>query len=469
MQTWAHAEMNGAQIPNSRRRNNTALILSGLVENPSLSFSAAVGPATRQAFRRLCKVKCGADESAKPLDYSDVLSGHVDQSRSRILAECHGDLVLLVQDTTMFNFAGLKGSTGLGYCNSVGERCLFGHSMLALSSDGLPLGVTHLELWARDEADLGKGDTRHTRDIKDKESHRWITALQTVESRLPDGQAALFIQDREADIFAFLEAPTRDTSYILVRAAQSRKVEIDVPGDDTPQKGLLFNASQEAPIIGKMQVSIPRSPSRDLLSVELQVQCTRLRILPPAGKKDNCGKPVTAWVVRAVETNPPDGEKPIEWILVTTMPVLTPDDAYRTVRYYSKRWLIERLHYAIKSGGCNAERLQVDDVHSIKLALAFYYMTAWRILFITYLARVNPTAPVESVLDAIEIQVLQTIGKKPIKTCAEAVIAIAKLGGHEPYKNGPPPGIKRLWLGLRRLEDMAAGWLLAKAQLGRPS
>jgi hypothetical protein len=465
MMSWSLAEVCGANIANTRRRNNIASILDGLAENPALSFSAAVGSAKRQAFHRLCRMDTSGEKPVPLVKVDDLLGGHFEQTQSRIGEETGGGLVLFVQDTTMFNFAGLKQVPDLGYCNSKGERCLFGHSMIAVSVDGLPLGVAHLDLWCRDEADHGKTKARRDKQTKDKESFRWIRALQTVEERLPEGQPALFIQDREADIFAFLEAPKRATTFVLVRAAQSRRVEVDVPGDDKPQKGLLLDVAHAAPVVGQMQVSIPRAPNREASVINLLVQTVCVRIIPPSDRKGIGDKPVTAWVVRASEMHPPAGEKAIEWILVTTMPVTTPEQAFQMVRYYSKRWVIERLHFTIKSGGCNAERLQMDDVHSIKLALTLYYVTAWRLLFITYLARTKPEAPAAIILNDTEIQLLQMIEKKPVTTCAMAVVAMAKLGGYEPYKNGPPPGVKRLWIGLRRMEDMAAGWQLAKQGL----
>ena len=469
MVTWACAEMMGAKVHDARRRNSLANMLNSLAEKPGVSFSAAVGPASRQAFHRICSIGTGDERDAVKVGVSDVLAGHVGEAIARVKEETRGGLILVAQDTTHFDFNGLKKTTGLGYATSKDERCLFGHSALALTVEGLPLGVLHLQLWARDEASFGKSDERRKLDIKDKESYRWIETLQTVEGQLPSGQPVLFVQDREADIFALLEAPKRATTYILVRANQPRRVEVYVPGEINPQTGTLFDVACAAPTIGRMKIRVPRAANRSEQNIDLIVQAVCVRILPPKDRKGVGDTPVTAWVVRAKEISPPEGEKAIEWVLVTTMPVTNIADACQMVVYYSKRWAIERLHYTIKSGGCNAERLQMDDAHSIKLALALYYITAWRLLYITYLARVQPDAPAELILNDTEIGILEMIAKTPIKSILAAVIAIAKLGGYEYYKNGPPPGVKRLWIGLRRLEDMEAGWLLARQGLPLPT
>lgn len=461
MDTWASGEMLGSHIKDLRRRKSMATVLNNLAERPGLSFSAAAGSAKRQAAHRLF--------SDEEVTVADLLAGHFEQTCARSKAECGSGLLLVVQDTSEFSFTTLKSTTGLGYVNNTGARGVFGHSALALTPAGLPLGVMHLELWARDDTEYGKGKKRRDLDIEQKESYRWINTLKSVETKLPLGQHVLFVQDREADIFAFLEAPSQPTTYVLVRANQPRKVEVIGDPDAQPHKCLLFTAACAAPVVGRMQVTIPRSKNRSERTAEIIVQCASIRIFPPKGRKGVGTEPVSAWVVRASELTPADGAEAVEWVLVTTLPVPDGAAACQLVAYYSRRWAIERLHYAIKSGGCKAEQLQMDDIASIKLALALYYVTAWRLLFITYCARVQPEAPAEWILSPTEIEVLEAIEKKPIATTAAAVVSIAKLGGHTPYKNGPPPGIKVLWIGLRRLEDMEAGWLLAKQDQPLPT
>jgi hypothetical protein len=467
MNTWAHDEMMGANVFDARRRASLAVALLGLADNPGTSFSAAVGPAKRQAIRRMFSSEKEGKDHNERIEISDVLAGHSEQTRSRIKTGSSDGLVLMIQDTCQYSFNGLHMATGLGYGTSLRERCVFGHSMLAVTTGGLPVGIAHLNIWARDDADFGKSDERRKVDVKDKESQKWITALQEAEKLLEPDQAVLFIQDREADIFAFMQAPTRETSYLLIRAAQPRKVEV-CAGPDGAQShtGLLFDVACAAPTVGRMRVTIPRAANKPERTCDLLVQSIQVYIQPPKDRKGVTNTPVKAWVVRAKEIDPPEGEKAIEWVLITTMPVTSSEDAYTMVRYYAKRWIIERLHYTIKTGACNAEKLQMDDVYSIKLALALYYVAGWRLLSMTYIARTEPEAPAARIMSPTEIDVLELLARKPVKTVGLAVIEVAKLGGYEYYKNGPPPGVKRLGIGLRRLQDMEAGWLLAKQ--GRP-
>ena len=321
----------------------------------------------------------------------------------------------------------------------------------------------HLEQWARDDEDYGKSENRHNVDITEKESYRWINTLQSVEKLLPADQAALNVQDREADIFEFLESPKCSSSYILVRAAHPRCVEVCGENENAkPEMTKLFDAVCRAPVLTHMDVTIPKGNNRPKYSTKLTVQATAVKIMPPAGRKSSKGKtPITVWVIRAFEIDSPNEER-IEWVLISTYPITDGETACKFVTYYSIRWTIEHLHFTLKTGGCHAEKLQSDDAHSLMMAIGLYYITSWRLLYITYLGRVQPDAPVEKILDVNELEVLETQAKKAIRTVPEAIRIIGKLGGHEPYKGGPPVGIRVLWIGLRRLIDMAYAWMLAK-------
>ena len=131
----------------------------------------------------------------------------------------------------------------------------------------------------------------------------------------------------------------------------------------------------------------------------------------------------------------------------------------------SYRWLIERYHYVLKSG-CRLEQLQLETADRIQRALATYTIVAWRLLWITYLARYQPDQPADTVLEAHEWQALYcTIHKSLLPpqsppTLNTCVRWIAQLGGFLGRKHDGEPGVKTIWQGLRRLHDIAQTWLL---------
>lgn len=119
-------------------------------------------------------------------------------------------------------------------------------------------------------------------------------------------------------------------------------------------------------------------------------------------------------VILALEENPPSGINPISWLLITSLEINGLEDAARCVKWYTYRWLIERYHYALKSG-CGIEKLQLETARRINMALATFSIVAWRLLWLTYEARVNPELPCDTVLEACEWQSLcATINKNPI-------------------------------------------------------
>lgn len=109
--------------------------------------------------------------------------------------------------------------------------------------------------------------------------------------------------------------------------------------------------------------------------------------------------------ILAVEENPPIGEKAVCWLLLTTLSVNSLSEAQRCLLWYSYRWLIERFHYVLKSG-CHLEELQLSSADRIQRAVATYGIVAWRLLWLTYLARVNPEQEAEGILSTHEWQAL---------------------------------------------------------------
>jgi hypothetical protein len=57
--------------------------------------------------------------------------------------------------------------------------------------------------------------------------------------------------------------------------------------------------------------------------------------------------------------------------------------------------------------------------------------------------------------------VLEEATQAPVSTARAAIRALAQLGGFPTNPSAKEPGVKVLWQGLRRLEAMVEGWLLA--------
>jgi transposase Tn5 family protein/transposase-like protein len=448
---WAQAEMSGARVWDPRCRKSLATIVERLTQHPEESLSHACGSAARQAAHRIFEHPSSTPEG--------LLQGHFAQTARRCAEH---PLVLAVQDSTEFDFTRHQATADLGPLGPGRTRGLMGHSVLAVTPEGLPLGLLHLAVWARDPEQPGQKRTRRQRRTPEKESQKWLDGLTSTEAELPPEQAVLVVADREADVFAYLAAPRRPNTDLLVRACQPRLVTVARPGAASgEERASLLAVAKSAAVVGFMTVRVPRRPGRPEHEVTLQVRATTGQIQPPrhrlAGEPDT---PQAVSILCATEVEPPVGEEPIQWILVTTRGISSADAAYAMVRYYARRWVIERWHYTLKSG-CRVERLQIDDAASLKNALGVYGVVAWRLLWMTHLARVAPEQPAAAVVELAEQVVLEEATGKSVATVREAVRAIAKLGGFAGTPAMGEPGVKSLWLGWRQLEAMVAGYRLA--------
>jgi hypothetical protein len=445
--------MMGAALGDRRSKRCLVQLCAQLAAQPQASFSAACGPAGRQAARRLFR---RPDSNVHAL-----LQGHVAQTAHRAAAY---PCVLVAQDTTSFDFSHHPATAGLGPIDQrrTGHG-LFGHAALALTPAGVPLGLLHVDLWCRDPAAHGQTHTRRHRVTATKESAKWSTALAAVEAAVPASPAGpmlLLLQDREGDVFDFLAAPRRPDTHLLIRAAQARKVRL--PTEATPG-GTLFERAAAGPIVGERCVAVPHGMG-DERAARLVIRAQRLEIQRPRHALAAAARaPQWVWVVQACEETPPVGVAPLLWVLVSTLPVSGAADACQLVEYYALRWRIERLHYTLKSG-LRAEDLQHHEAAMLQKAVALYYVVAWRLLALTYAARAEPALPAAAFLAADEVAVLTQLTGEPVPTVQAAVRAIGRLAGWQGYRGVPDPGVKMLWLGLRRLLDMTAGWRLARGE-----
>jgi hypothetical protein len=354
--------------------------------------------------------------------------------------------VLAVQDTTAIDYTHHPATEGLGYLDRAFLRGFFLHSTLAVSTDGLPLGLLGGHLWARPAAELGKKHTRRTRATDQKESARWLDAERRLWAMTP--QEVVTVADREADIYDLFAQPRPERAHLLIRSAQNRRSEV----------GPLFTALTEAPALAE-------APAVG----DYTARVARRGEKPPreASAAKTAGEPpsVSLWAVEAREQAPPEGEAAIHWRLLTTLPVDSYDEARTVIGYYSLRWLVERYHFVLKSG-CRVEGLQLETAARLERAVATYSAVACRLLHVSLLARVEPQASCEVVLRPPEWQSLWAVqqGRVPAEapTLEEAMVLIACLGGFLNRRSDGAPGVQVLWRGLRRLSDIAATWEIAQ-------
>jgi len=170
-------------------------------------------------------------------------------------------------------------------------------------------------------------------------------------------------------------------------------------------------------------------------------------------------------LVRVWEPEPPDGEHPVEWLLLTSLPVDSPAEVELVVDAYRRRWLIEELFKALKTG-CQFQKLQLESLSALLNALAIMLPVAARLLALRYLAQHCPDIPASDVLSKLQLRVLSAYEHTktmPLVTARDAMLAVARLGGH--IKNNGDPGWQVLGRGFEDLLTLEQGARLALGEM----
>jgi hypothetical protein len=369
-----------------------------------------------------------------------------------------GEVALAVQDTTAFNFAGRKALSGLGVLEDNKTPGFFAHTTLMVSEQGVPLGVIDQQVWSRAQ-NLDRDKEAHKKKpITEKESFKWLQGLRSLPKLK---QRVITVCDREADIYELFQDAVNAQKDFIVRVCRNRRLE-----DAT----LLYEQLGEISAADTYTITVRRQVNQAERQAEVEIRYVTVTLLPPERAKSAEAIPLEPLRVQVVEVRevdpPPDVKEPVHWILMTTLPVESLEVAHQIVRFYTYRWLIERFHYVLKSGGCNFEDSQLRSVEALHRLLGVCSRVAWRLLWLTYQARQTPDAPCTVALSETEWQALtafvnksQTPAPSP-PTLKQAVRAIAKLGGFIGRKSDGDPGVKTLWRGWQRLQDIVATWSL---------
>lgn len=412
--TWAQQEFGGAPLGDARLSRRLVDIAQSKAEKPGRAFTGVAEgdwPAVKAYYRLIDH----PDEDAVNMPH--ILEPHRERTVRRMKAQ---RTVLCIQDGSDLDYTSLAECEGLGVIGtnqtSAQSRGLHLHTTLAVAPSGLPLGVLHAACVTPELKSQEDKRPSWAIPIEEKETFCWIEGLRdTMDLAAEMPQTRLInVCDREADFFEMLDEHRRNPCVdLLVRAKHNRGIA------DEPFK--LFEAVRQASPQTKVRVQVPRQSARPKLSkkkarakrpgrqAELEVRYQRIQLRPPqyySGKD-----PLGIWVLHAVESSPPEGAAPVEWFLLTTVDIRSPEDAVQCLRWYCLRWRIEDFHRVLKSG-CAIEKIGHETAERIRRAIAINLVIAWRIMLMTLLGRETAELPPEVLFSNIELQVLRAYAKK---------------------------------------------------------
>lgn len=482
MQSWIVEEFQLLDVGDERLNRRCRKFVEQRVNHPSLSIPASIAASETANHRSEVEAAYRLLDNDR-VDDQGILQPHFERTRGRI---SQARLAIVAQDTTEIDLTRpMESMAGIGPLGSHDEPRVgaLNHVLLAMSVDGVPLGLLPGKVWTRDPDDprakLSAAERARRRDktpFAAKESARWVNGYRSVcevadaapETRL------VCVSDSESDIFEFLQEARRidagPRASWIVRACQNRALVTETtrrkPSD------YLFAAAASLPQNGVRQLDIRArqrqgGDSRKRKAARSQrIACCELRagsitIQAPfdMGRRT---PPVTVNVVLLRESHPPSDEPAIEWLLLTDLPVEHSDDIDKVLNYYCLRWTIE-VYFKILKSGCRIEASQLMTFERFRNFLAVTMVVAWRIHRLTMLNREQPELPCTAVLDGDEWQAAYAF----VNRCSppeqppclsEMVEIIGQLGGWLGRKGDGPPGPKCMWIGFQRMRDLAIGW-----------
>lgn len=449
---WAEREFVDANLGDKRLDKRMVEIAKAFMNRPEALIPEAMGnwAGAKGAYRFFDHPKVNIEK---------ILSPHQKAAGGRMRGQ---DVVLAIQDTSFIDYTNHPATEGLGLLSDQYHRGLIIHPTLAVTTEGVALGIIDMQLL--DRKSLGSKADRKKKKIGEKESRKWLESYRaTVKFAAGLAGSSHFVNvgDRESDVYELmaevlmhqhsdLKAPD-----MLVRAAWDRRLE-------EGSKLWTFMESQE--VSGTVVIEVPRKAKQAARQAHLSIRYAQVQLKVPSSRKSAEGlKPITLWAVYAHEQHSPKGVDPITWMLLTTMPVCSFEEGLEKVRWYTLRWTIE-MYFKVLKSGCQIEQRQLEAAHRLKSCLAMDSVIAWRILFLTMFNRRLPHLPATILFEDYEWKALYcfmnktTQLPKEVPLIGEVLRQIGKLGGFLARRSDGDPGSTCLWRGMWRLTDIAGTW-----------
>ena len=412
---------------------------------------------TKAAYRFFSNDRVGEEE---------ILAGHFQATRGRFAATIGPILVL--QDTTEFTFQREQAEAiGVTYrVNSGKDKAgrfrmhtvcgLLMHSSLAVTLDGLPLGLAAIKFWTRTKfkgtAALKKKINPTRVPIGEKESVRWLDNMRQSTALFGNPARCIHVGDRESDIYELFCTAHELGTQFLVRTCVDR-----LAGDGEHTIAAEMNGVEFS---GLHEVAVQDAAGKPE-AVTVAIKYRRIHVRPPIGKQKRYPA-LDLTVLYAQEREKPEHRPRIDWKLITNLPVHSHKDAVEKLNWYAMRWKIETFHKILKSG-CRAEEARLRTAERLVKLITVFCILAWRVFWMTMINRSQQDAEPELAITDIEMELLDRLipDQNPVarlaRTLSSYLVKIARLGGYLARASDPPPGNTVMWRGLSRLTDIRLG------------
>ena len=462
-------EFDDVELGDPRRSKRLPRIVEQFAKHPNLSFPRMFSSeAELEAAYRFF--------GNEAFDYDDLLEAHREHTirRAEQVAK-----VLALHDTTTCRFEH-GDPCEIGYLPT-GAAGFFAHVCLLVDAQRhrRPLGVLHVEPISRARRS-GRGSRkkhvsgRETARWKGRESERWIRGVETCRDHL-SRCVVVHVMDREGDAYELLAHLRQQEERFVIRSRHDRRLasEYGEPSLRELAKQQPVVLTRDVHLSRRLESSAPRSrklaPARQARAATLQVTAAAVTLRRPNSANRDLPQNCAINVVHVEEHNPPDGQAPVVWTLLTSEPIETADQVAEIIDMYRYRWLIEELFKAFKSG-CLYEKRQFETLHALLNLMAVSLPIAVELLWMRSRVADDPNGPGSEIATEQQVEILRAMGHRPLPqspTALQVLLAIAGLGGH--LKRNGSPGWHVLHRGYERLLDYEAGWVLGAASARRRS
>lgn len=451
-EVWAFKQFGAAQLGDARRTKRLVKMAAQMASNSSGSIPQQMGEmADIKAAYRLF--------STEQVTHAAVCQPHFDETR---IAAGQMSMVFMIQDGAQLNFTLHPHCEGLGPIGRGTLRGLHQQNVLAVDPTArLPLGLMYQRHPRR--AVRGKKHDRGAKrrvPLEQRESFWWIDAIRSIGPPPPDVRW-VHVGDRGEDLFGVYDECRCQRTDWLVRAARDRKV-ITPSGSDH-----LMCYARSLPSVATRSLEVRDKNRGTTRKIALSVAAGPVTLNPTRFEPAYAGRePITCWVVRTWEPNPLPDQKPLEWILLTSLACDTSETALFVAEGYSLRWLIEEFHKCEKTG-CQVEARRLESVDRLEPLVGLLSVLAVSLLRLKYVARDDPEQPARKLFAEPAVGVMAAYLKLPAEDLSVGTFwrGIGRLGGHMGRKGDGPIGWLRAWRGWQSFQLILIGAeLQARAQ-----
>jgi hypothetical protein len=463
-QTWAEEQFGQCDLKDKRRTRRFVELAKSVLCHPSGSLPEQMADMgdLKAAYRLF---------ACEDVDFEAIAAPHWEQTRRRSPGR-----YLVLDDTTELDFGIRRAIQGMGRTGNGGGWGFLLHSALVVAAEGEEIiGLAGQKIRYRKPKPKRENTTQRLK--RDRESELWGQVIDRV-GRPGEGVHWVHVMDRGADNFEVYCHCREQHSDWVVRVTQKAR-NVIVP-DERPMP--LGKYLRSLPLVGTYELQLRAHGSQPARghrkkrlaqparTAKLEVGIGHLHMPFPKHKspylKQLSPSPIAMCVVHAVEIDAPKDAEPVEWILLTSLPVKSFEDAWQVLGYYEKRWLIEEWHKALKTG-CRVECRQLKSKEGLERITALLSVVAVRLLQLKSAARTNPQRPANQIVPLRWIEMLVAVRKKlknkAAMTIGEFYRELAKLGGFLGRKSDGEPGWITIWRGWQKLYLLVRGAELAPA------